>query len=115
MHHNAHLQSCSCCRRARRRDCWQSIVSNWLRMQIEYLADYEKRWMLESFRELDDKIFAPAGRTVDWVFLEVRHSAEDRSHPRTRDKRARTCYELPLLFLRCLRQGVEFELAAQRH
>lgn len=41
-------------------------------LAIEYLADYEKRWMLESFRKLDGRFMKEQGREVDWVFLEVR-------------------------------------------
>lgn len=40
-------------------------------LAIEYLADFEKRWMLESFRILDDKFMKKQGCDVDWVFLEV--------------------------------------------
>lgn len=40
---------------------------------IEYLADYEKTWMLDSFRALDARVLQPAGRPLnEWVFLEVR-------------------------------------------
>ena len=42
-------------------------------LAIEYLADYEKTWMLDSFRALDARVLAPAGRPLtEWVFLEVR-------------------------------------------
>ena len=41
-------------------------------LAIEFMADYEKRWMLESFRALDGQLFAPQGHDVDWLFLEVR-------------------------------------------
>ena len=42
-------------------------------LAIEYMADYEKTWMLDSFRALDRRVLAPAGRPLsDWVFLEVR-------------------------------------------
>ncbi len=40
-------------------------------LAIEYLADYEKTWMLDSFRQLDARIFQGLGREVEWVFLEV--------------------------------------------
>jgi hypothetical protein len=40
-------------------------------LAIEFLADYEKTWMLDSFRALDRKIFASEGLDVDWVFLKV--------------------------------------------
>ncbi|MEW5296772.1 MAG: hypothetical protein WDW38_007586 [Sanguina aurantia] len=45
-------------------------------LAIEYLADYEKTWMLDSFRALDTRIFAPLGRKVDWIFLEVHAEGE---------------------------------------
>ena len=45
-------------------------------LAIEYMADYEKTWMLDSFRALDRRVLAPAGRPLsDWVFLEVRRAA----------------------------------------
>lgn len=31
-------------------------------LAIEYLADYEKTWMLDSFRDLNSRIFSKAGR-----------------------------------------------------
>ena len=41
-------------------------------LAIEYLADYEKTWMLDSFRALDARVLAPQGRPLtEWVFLEV--------------------------------------------
>lgn len=40
-------------------------------LAIEYLADYEKRWMLESFRELDERFMQVQGCAVDWLFLKV--------------------------------------------
>eukprot|EP00955_Chlamydomonas_euryale_P050342 354533-Chlamydomonas_euryale.AAC.10 len=40
-------------------------------LAIEYLADYEKTWMLDSFRELDARVFSVLGRKIDWLFLEV--------------------------------------------
>lgn len=41
-------------------------------LAIEYMADYEKTWMLDSFRTLNDKVLAPQGRPLnEWVFLEV--------------------------------------------
>lgn len=46
-------------------------------LAIEYLADYEKTWMLDSFRALDARVLAPAGRPVtEWVFLEVHAEGE---------------------------------------
>ena len=42
-------------------------------LAIEYLADYEKVWMLDSFRQLDARVLAPNGRPLSqWLFLEVR-------------------------------------------
>ena len=42
-------------------------------LAIEYLADYEKVWMLDSFRALDARVLAPASRALSqWLFLEVR-------------------------------------------
>jgi hypothetical protein len=40
-------------------------------LAIEYLADYEKRWMRDSFRELDCRFLASQGVVADWTFLEV--------------------------------------------
>lgn len=41
-------------------------------LAIEYLADYEKTWMLDSFRALNERVLAPAGRPLtEWIFLEV--------------------------------------------
>lgn len=40
-------------------------------LAIEYLADYEKRWMLESFRKMDDAFMQKQGCNIDWLFLEV--------------------------------------------
>lgn len=41
-------------------------------LAIEYLADYEKTWMLDSFRELNDTVLVPQGRPLSqWTFLEV--------------------------------------------
>jgi hypothetical protein len=46
-------------------------------LAIEYLADYEKTWMLDSFRALDARVLAPAGRALrEWVFLEVHAEGE---------------------------------------
>ena len=41
-------------------------------LAIEYLADYEKTWMLDSFKALNARVLAPAGRGMtEWMFLEV--------------------------------------------
>lgn len=45
-------------------------------LAIEYLADYEKTWMLDSFRQLDSRIFQGLGKKVDWIFLEVHAEGE---------------------------------------
>eukprot|EP00200_Dunaliella_tertiolecta_P001522 CAMPEP_0202350582 /NCGR_PEP_ID=MMETSP1126-20121109/7595_1 /ASSEMBLY_ACC=CAM_ASM_000457 /TAXON_ID=3047 /ORGANISM="Dunaliella tertiolecta, Strain CCMP1320" /LENGTH=335 /DNA_ID=CAMNT_0048942579 /DNA_START=38 /DNA_END=1045 /DNA_ORIENTATION=+ len=45
-------------------------------LAIEYLADYEKTWMLDSFRALDKAVFSAQGRQIDWVFLEVHAEGE---------------------------------------
>ncbi|GAX76758.1 hypothetical protein CEUSTIGMA_g4205.t1 [Chlamydomonas eustigma] len=45
-------------------------------LAIEYLADYEKTWMLDSFRALDERIFSKLGKKIDWVFLEVHAEGE---------------------------------------
>jgi hypothetical protein len=51
-------------------------------LAVEYLADYEKTWMLDSFRALvapGDGALARAGVTkeqVDWTFLEVHAEGE---------------------------------------
>jgi hypothetical protein len=38
-------------------------------LAIEYLADYEKTWMLDSFRDLNARVL---NKGIDWIFLEVR-------------------------------------------
>jgi hypothetical protein len=38
-------------------------------LAIEYLADYEKTWMLDSFRDLNARVL---NKDIDWIFLEVR-------------------------------------------
>ena len=46
-------------------------------LAIEYLADYEKTWMLDAFRALNEQVLAPTGRPVtEWVFLEVHAEGE---------------------------------------
>lgn len=46
-------------------------------LAIEYLADYEKTWMLDSFRTLNVRVLAPAGRPLtEWLFLEVHAEGE---------------------------------------
>ena len=46
-------------------------------LAIEYLADYEKTWMLDSFRYLNSNVLVRAGRPLtEWVFLEVHAEGE---------------------------------------
>lgn len=46
-------------------------------LAIEYLADYEKTWMLDSFRTLNNQVLAPTGRPLtEWLFLEVHAEGE---------------------------------------
>ena len=41
-------------------------------LAIEYLADAEKTWMLDSFRQLDARVLQRQGRPLSqWLFLEV--------------------------------------------
>ena len=41
-------------------------------LAIEYLADYEKTWMLDSFRQLDARVLQTQHRALSaWLFLEV--------------------------------------------
>ena len=41
-------------------------------LAIEYLADYEKTWMLDSFRSLNESVLKPQRRPLkEWIFLEV--------------------------------------------
>eukprot|EP00877_Chromochloris_zofingiensis_P008465 jgi/Chrzof1/3872/Cz13g11260.t1 len=42
-------------------------------LAIEYLADYEKTWMLDSFRDLNARVL---NKDIDWVFLEVHAEGE---------------------------------------
>lgn len=42
-------------------------------LAIEYLADYEKTWLLDSFRDLNARV---VNRDIDWVFLEVHAEGE---------------------------------------
>lgn len=46
-------------------------------LAIEYLADYEKTWMLDAFRELNARVLQPQGRPLkEWLFLEVHAEGE---------------------------------------
>lgn len=41
-------------------------------LAIEYLADFEKTWMLDSFMELDQRVLQPQHRALkEWLFLQV--------------------------------------------
>ena len=41
-------------------------------LAIEYLADFEKTWMLDSFRSLNKRVLQGQNRPLmDWLFLEV--------------------------------------------
>jgi len=61
----------------RRRCGAQASYALGYNLAIEYLADYEKTWMLDSFRALDARVLAPAGRPLrEWLFLEVRVGTE---------------------------------------
>lgn len=45
-------------------------------LAIEYLADFEKTWMLDSFKELDSRVLQPQHRPLkEWLFLEVHEAA----------------------------------------
>lgn len=48
-------------------------------LAVEYLAAYEKTWMLDAFRVLDARVLAPQGRVLDWLFLEV-HAVGEPMH-----------------------------------
>lgn len=41
-------------------------------LAIEYMASYEKPWMLHAFRDLNKRVLAPVGLALkEWLFLEV--------------------------------------------
>jgi hypothetical protein len=48
-------------------------------LAIEYLADYEKTWMLDSFRTFDENVLSALGKTVEYLFLEV-HAEHECEH-----------------------------------
>lgn len=55
----------------------QAVYALGYNLAIEYLADYEKTWMLDSFRQLDARVLQPQGRALnEWVFLEVHAEGE---------------------------------------
>lgn len=46
-------------------------------LAVEYLADFEKTWMLDSFKELDARVLQPQQRALkEWLFLEVNDQEE---------------------------------------
>lgn len=45
-------------------------------LAVEYLAQFEKGWMLDSFRRLDERVLSPAGKDVHWEFLEIHAEGE---------------------------------------
>lgn len=45
-------------------------------LAVEYLAAYEKTWLLESFHTLDRNVLAAQGKVVDWLFLDVHATGE---------------------------------------
>lgn len=48
-------------------------------LAVEYLAAYEKTWLLESYQTLDRRFLAAQGKDVDWLFLEV-HAIGEPEH-----------------------------------
>lgn len=52
--------------------CTQASYALGYNLAIEYLADYEKTWMLDSFRDLNARVLH---KDIDWIFLEVRCAA----------------------------------------
>uniref|UniRef100_A0A7S0N812 Thiaminase-2/PQQC domain-containing protein n=1 Tax=Pyramimonas obovata TaxID=1411642 RepID=A0A7S0N812_9CHLO len=48
-------------------------------LAVEYLAAYEKTWLLESFRTVDKNLLQKQGRDVEWLFLEV-HALGEPEH-----------------------------------
>lgn len=49
--------------------CAQASYALGYNLAIEYLADYEKTWMLDSFRDINSTVL---NKDIDWIFLEVR-------------------------------------------
>jgi hypothetical protein len=49
--------------------CVQASYALGYNLAIEYLADYEKTWMLDSFRDINSTVL---NKDIDWIFLEVR-------------------------------------------
>merc|ERR1719316_401313 len=48
-------------------------------LAVEYLANPEKTWLLESFEKFDKKALAPLGRQVEYEFLVV-HAIGEKEH-----------------------------------
>jgi hypothetical protein len=48
-------------------------------LAVEYLANPEKTWMLESFEKFDKKALAPLGRQIEYEFLVV-HAIGEKEH-----------------------------------
>merc|ERR1719379_293381 len=48
-------------------------------LAVEYLADPEKTWLLESFTKFDKRILAPLGREAEYEFLVV-HAIGEKEH-----------------------------------
>lgn len=61
-----------CALRVREERCAQACYAMGYNLAIEYLADYEKTWMLDSFRSLNQRVLQPQSRPLtEWLFLEV--------------------------------------------
>lgn len=52
--------------------CVQASYALGYNLAIEYLADYEKTWMLDSFRDVNGRVLH---KNIDWIFLEVCQAA----------------------------------------
>jgi len=48
-------------------------------LAVEYLAAYEKQWLLDSFRALDSSVLQGEGKAVEWEFLEI-HALGEPEH-----------------------------------
>eukprot|EP00746_Dinoflagellata_sp_MGD_P011318 gnl/MRDRNA2_/MRDRNA2_123687_c0_seq1.p1 gnl/MRDRNA2_/MRDRNA2_123687_c0~~gnl/MRDRNA2_/MRDRNA2_123687_c0_seq1.p1 ORF type:complete len:410 (+),score=92.79 gnl/MRDRNA2_/MRDRNA2_123687_c0_seq1:85-1314(+) len=48
-------------------------------LAVEYLANPEKTWLLESFQKFDEKALAPLGRQIEYEFLVV-HAIGEKEH-----------------------------------
>jgi hypothetical protein len=48
-------------------------------LAVEYLADPEKTWLLESFRKFDARVLVPLGRQAEYEFLVV-HAIGEKEH-----------------------------------